>query len=655
TALKTADAGYLTRRLVDVSQDVVVTEEDCGTINGIEISALKEGEEIIEPLEDRIVGRFALDDIYNPITDEIIVESGEMIDEKVAREIGETPLESIRIRSVLTCETRRGVCVKCYGRHMATSKVVNVGEAVGIIAAQSIGEPGTQLTLRTFHIGGTASRIVETSEMHTKHAGIVRFSENMELSVREDKQKICLVRNARIDIIDENNRELAHYNVPYGSKVLVEDGEEVEKAQTLFTWDPYSDVILARKSGHVRFVDLIDDVTYSEETDELGRKQTTIVESKDRSLSPRIEIVDDSGKTIAPGIILPVGANLVVKDGQYVESGDTLVKIAKEIGKTRDITGGLPRVAELFEARKPKEPAVVTEIDGRVRFGKIRRGVREIIIEGSADEERSYKIPYGKHVIVHEGDLVSAGDRLCDGAVAPHDILRILGPGKVQEYLVNEIQEVYRLQGVRINDKHIEVIVRQMMQKIAIDDPGDTQYLEKDRVNKYEVFEENERVRNRVVVEDPGETDLRKGRLIRRKKLEQINEEVTENGGTAAKARQARLATFRPLLLGITRASLNTESFISAASFQETTRVLTDAATSAKIDYLRGLKENVIMGRLIPAGTGQKRYRDIIVKSENDVLVDERLAKKLPIEEAETPEGVSGEGSVETSEPVKTE
>ena len=651
TALKTADAGYLTRRLVDVSQDVVVTEPDCGTINGIEISALKEGEEIIEPLEDRIVGRFALDDIYNPITDEIIVESGEMINEKLAREIGETPLETIRIRSVLTCETRRGVCVKCYGRHMPTGKVVNEGEAVGIIAAQSIGEPGTQLTLRTFHIGGTASRIVETSEMNTKHAGFVRFSENLEFSDRKDGQQISLVRNARIDIIDDNNRELAHYNVPYGSKLLVEEGEEVEKGQTLFTWDPYSDVILARRSGNVHFVDLIDDVTYSEETDELGRKQTTIIESKDRSLSPRIEIVDDAGKVVAPGIILPVGANLVVKDGHYVESGDTLVKIAKEIGKTRDITGGLPRVAELFEARKPKDPAVVTEIDGRVKFGRIRRGIREIIIQGGAGDERTYKIPYGKHVIVHEGDYVTAGDRLCDGAVAPHDILRILGPGKVQEYLVNEIQEVYRLQGVRINDKHIEVIVRQMMQKVAIDDPGDTQYLEKDRVNKYEVFEENERVRNMVLVEDPGDTELRQGRIIRRSKLNKLNEQAKENGGEPAKSREARLATFRPLLLGITRASLNTESFISAASFQETTRVLTDAATSAKVDYLRGLKENVIMGRLIPAGTGQKRYREIIVDSENDVLVDERLARKRPEEEAE----VSSEDAVEASEPVKSE
>jgi DNA-directed RNA polymerase subunit beta' len=399
----------------------------------------------------------------------------------------------------------------------------------------------------------------------------------------------------------------------------------------------------------VKFVDLIDDVTYSEATDELGRKQTTIIESKDRSLSPRIEIVDDAGKTIAPGIILPVGANLVVKDGQYVESGDTLVKIAKEIGKTRDITGGLPRVAELFEARKPKDPAVVTEINGRVKFGKIRRGVREIVIEGEMGEERSYKIPYGKHVIVHEGDRVAAGDRLCDGAVAPHDILRILGPGKVQEYLVNEIQEVYRLQGVRINDKHIEVIVRQMMQKIAIEDPGDTQYLEKDRVNKYEVFEENDRVRNMLVIDDPGDTGLREGRLIKPAKISQINEETEADGGEPAKTRAARLATFRPLLLGITRASLNTESFFSAASFQETTRVLTDAATSAKVDHLRGLKENVIMGRLIPAGTGQKKYKDIIVDSTNDVLVDERLAKKMPEESV-------GDGeAVEESETVKTE
>ncbi|MCF7803251.1 MAG: DNA-directed RNA polymerase subunit beta' [Candidatus Marinimicrobia bacterium] len=649
TALKTADAGYLTRRLVDVSQDVVIAEEDCGTINGLEITALKEGEEIIEPLEDRILGRFAVDDVYNPITDEMIVGAGEMIDEDVAHEIGETALEEVRIRSVLTCETRRGVCIKCYGRHLATNKVVNIGESVGIIAAQSIGEPGTQLTLRTFHIGGTASRIVETSEMTSKHAGTVRFSDNIELSEREDGDRICLVRNGRIDIIDENNRELAHYNVPYGSKLLVEDEDEVEKGQTLFAWDPYSDIILARRSGYVKFIDLIDDVTYSEETDELGRKQSTIIESKDRDLSPRIEIVDEEGETIAPGIILPVGANLVVKDGQEVEAGDTLVKIAKEIGKTRDITGGLPRVAELFEARKPKNPAVVSEIDGRVKFGRIRRGVREIIVVGDAGDERSYKIPYGKHVIVHEGDRISAGDRLCDGAVAPHDILRILGPGKVQEYLVNEIQEVYRLQGVRINDKHIEVIVRQMMQKVAIEEPGDTKYLEKDRINRYEFFEENERIRNMVVVEEPGDTGLRKGRVIKRNRLEQLNTETEEEGGEPAKMRAARLATFRPLLLGITRASLNTESFMSAASFQETTRVLTDAATSAKIDHLRGLKENVIMGRLIPAGTGQKHYKNIIVDSENDVLVDERLAKKQP------EEGVAEEELEETSEPVESE
>ena len=650
TALKTADAGYLTRRLVDVSQDVVVSEQDCGTINGIEIEALKEGEEIIEPLEDRIVGRVALDDIYNPISDDMIVPAGGLIDETLAHQIGEAPIESVRIRSVLTCETRRGVCVKCYGRHLATGKVVNVGEAVGIIAAQSIGEPGTQLTLRTFHIGGTASRIVESSEMITKHAGNVEFSENLEYSEREDGRKIVLVRNSRIDIIDENNRELAHYNVPYGSILEVDNDESVEKGQTLFTWDPYSDVILARESGYVKFVDLVEDLTYSEETDELGKKQRTIIESKDRNLSPRIEIVDDDGKTVAPGIILPIGANLIVKDGQEVEAGDTLVKIAKEIGKTRDITGGLPRVAELFEARKPKDPAVVTEVDGRVKFGRIRRGVREIIIENEAlSEKKSYKIPYGKHVIVHEGDLVKAGDRLCDGSVAPHDILRILGPGKVQEYLVNEIQEVYRLQGVRINDKHIEVIVRQMLQKVQIDDPGDSKYLEKDRINKYEFFEENDRIRDRVVVEDPGDTELRNGRLITRGKLEQANQDVADNGGNPAKVRAARLATFRPLLLGITRASLNTESFISAASFQETTRVLTDAATSAKIDYLRGLKENVIMGRLIPAGTGQKRYSNIIVDSVNDVLVDEALAKKVP-EPEEVEEETGAEAGVETTE-----
>ena len=622
TALKTADAGYLTRRLVDVAQDVVAAEEDCGTIRGLDTTALKEAEEIIEPLEDRVLGRVALDDVRDPITNELLVKSGEEIDEAAAERIGRSSVQSVRVRSVLTCESRRGICAKCYGRNLTTGKMVTIGEAVGIMAAQSIGEPGTQLTLRTFHIGGTASRIAAESHMAAKITGRVRFEPSLVLSAARDEGYVTMTRNGKMSLLDQSDRVVITYNVPYGAKVLVEEGQHVEANQHLFLWDPYTDVIIATHSGLVRFEEIISNVTFREEADEAGRKQRVVIESRDRKLTPKVNIVSKSGKKTYAAVTIPIRSNLVVRDGDAVAAGDVLVKIPKEIGKTRDITGGLPRVAELFEARKPKEPAVVSEIDGTVEFGKMRRGVREILVESPQGETRKYSIPYGKHVLVHPGDFVRAGERLSEGAVVPQDILDILGAGKVQEYLVDEIQEVYRLQGVRINDKHIEVIVRQMMQKVLIEDPGDTDYLEGDRVNKMEFYAENERIAGLVVVTSAGESKFAVGEVMEKERFGRTNERLEKVDKKPAKARRAKPATSQPLLMGITRASLNTESFISAASFQETTRVLTDAAVSGRIDQLRGLKENVIMGRLIPAGTGLGRYRDLIVSSKHDIEMD---------------------------------
>ncbi|MFQ6606754.1 MAG: DNA-directed RNA polymerase subunit beta' [Fidelibacterota bacterium] len=629
TALKTADAGYLTRRLVDVAQDVVVYEEDCGTINGIVISDLKEGEEIIEPLADRVLGRTILDDFI--IDGEVKIKANQVISEKEADIISNSNVGSIRIRSVLTCESLRGVCAKCYGWNLSTHRLVNLGTAVGIQAAQSIGEPGTQLTLRTFHIGGTATRIIEQSEMRAKRGGKVQFSEDLEVAETIDeagtKVTRCMVRNGKITILDSNNIERAFYNVPYGANMLVSDGEKVKAGTILFQWDPYTDIILARETGIVRLRDFIEGDTYSVEAVEGGKKQMVIREAKDRRLSPHIEIVNKDGKILAGGTILPVKASLVINDGQKVQRGQTLVKIPRDIAKTRDITGGLPRVAELFEARRPSNPAVVSEIDGRVKFGETKRGIRTILIEGSNDEVRKYSIPYGKHVIVHEGDYITAGTQLCEGAISPSDVLSILGPGKVREYLVNEIQEVYRLQGVKINDKHIEVIVRQMMQKVSIVDPGDSDFLPEDRVNRAEFFRSNNELKSMVVITDPGDSDLEEGALIKKTELRDINEALKEAGKKPAKSRKTKPTTFEPLLMGITRASLNTDSFISAASFQETTRVLTDASSAGKTDYLRGLKENVAVGRLIPAGTGTPRLKNILVETVSAEQPEETVAK----------------------------
>ncbi|MFL3050075.1 MAG: DNA-directed RNA polymerase subunit beta' [Candidatus Neomarinimicrobiota bacterium] len=639
TALKTADAGYLTRRLVDVAQDVVIMEQDCGTINGVWVSDLKEGEEIIEPISERIRGRVIQEDVY--VEGELTLKSGTQIDNAISDSFNNYEVDRVFIRSVLTCEALRGVCVKCYGTDLNTNNPVAMGSSVGIVAAQSIGEPGTQLTLRTFHIGGTASRIIEESEMKSKRDGVVEFSENLEFAEIVDSDegsglsiKRVLVRNSSIKIVDSKGG-ISVYNVPYGSTLEVENGRKIKAGRILFTWDPYTDVILARHSGTVNFIDMVEGETYHEEAVEGGKKQLVTIEAKNRRLSPHLDILDNSGNTIAGGTILPVKAVLIIRDGQKVKSGEVLVKIAKDIGKTRDITGGLPRVAELFEARKPSAPAVVTEIDGLVKFGEVKRGIREIIVEGAHDISKKYKVPYGRHVIVHENDRVGAGDRLCEGAISPEDILNILGAERVQEYLVNEIQEVYRLQGVRINDKHIEVIVRQMMQKVELEDAGDSMFLAADRVNRTELNRENDRVLKSGVITDPGGSSFLEGDLIGKSEQLELNKQLKEEGKAVIKTRKAQAATSHPLLLGITRASLNTESFISAASFQETTRVLTDASTEGRSDRLLGLKENVILGRLIPAGTGFKDAKDPLVKkisnepeevepSDSEELVEEK-------------------------------
>ncbi|MFQ6031316.1 MAG: DNA-directed RNA polymerase subunit beta', partial [Candidatus Zixiibacteriota bacterium] len=578
TALKTADAGYLTRRLVDVAQDVIITEEDCGTILGLNVGALKEGEEVIESLKDRILGRVALEDVYDPITGELLAKGGEEIDEDAAARIDESGTEMVKIRSVLTCESRRGVCAKCYGRNLATGKMVSLGEAVGVIAAQSIGEPGTQLTLRTFHIGGTAARIEEQSKVTAKSDGKVVYK-NIRSLPRKDGSLVVLGREGEMSLVDKEGRVRAKYNVPYSATLRVKDKQRVEKDGVLFEWDPYTNTILSDHSGRVKFVDIIENESFREELDETtGLRQRVIVEQREKLLHPHIMILDGRGRKLG-NYSIPTGAHLLVHDGEKIEAGDILVKIPREISKTRDITGGLPRVAELFEARKPKDPAVVSEIDGIVEFGKIIRGSTQILVKGDGGEIREYIIPLGKPLWVLVGDWVRAGGRLCEGPVDPHDILSIKGVNDVQEYLENEIQEVYRLQGVKMNDKHIEVIVRQMLQKVKVEEIGDTNFLEGEQVDKNRFREENEKV-------------------------------IAEGGEPA---------TFQPLLLGITKASLSTESFISAASFQETTRVLTEATINGKTDYLVGLKENVIIGHLIPAGTGLERYRNIHIKEKEEV------------------------------------
>jgi DNA-directed RNA polymerase subunit beta' len=576
TALKTADAGYLTRRLVDVSQDVTVTSEDCGTILGLEMTALKEGEDIIEPLGDRIVGNVALEDVYDPIDGELLVSAGNLIDEEASESIEDAGIQSVKIRSVLTCESKRGICRMCYGRNLATMLMVDIGEAVGILAAQSIGEPGTQLTLRTFHIGGTAARIAAQTQRKSKIDGTVELDRVTTVDT-PNEERIVTSREGQIILKTAEGLVRSRLSVPYGASLSVDAGQAIEAGDLLFSWDPYSEPIVADSTGHIHFVDIVEEQTMREELDEsTGRRQMTITEDREKRLHPTIQIWrtktrTNEAKNKLREFIIPVGAQLTLSDGAEVKPGDTIAKISREVYKTRDITGGLPRVAELFEARRPKDPAVITEIDGGVTFGDIKRGKREIIIEPEAGDPRTYDVPVGKHLRVHEGDQVRAGDRLSEGPINPHDILRIKGPRAVQEYLLNEIQEVYRLQGVKINDKHIGVIVRQMLQKVRVTDPGETDLLEGENVDRVEFREANQR-------------GMQEG-------LEPARSE--------------------PLLLGITKASLTTESFISAASFQETTRVLTDAAVRGARDDLRGLKENIIIGHLIPAGTGIHRYHDV--------------------------------------------
>jgi len=635
TALKTADAGYLTRRLVDVAQDVIVTEPDCGTLRGLTATALKNNEETVENLSDRILGRTALHDIYHPSTAELIVNAGVEITEDVAKLIEESPIEAVEIRSVLTCESKHGVCAKCYGRNLATGRMVQKGEAIGVIAAQSIGEPGTQLTLRTFHVGGIASNIASASKINAKYSGILEIDElrSVPYSSSSDGKSFFVVvgRSAEMRIVDKNSRiVLTSQHIPYGANLYFQSGQEVESGELISEWDPYNAVIISDSPGKVVFNSLIEGVTYRTDSDEqTGYYEKVIIETRDKAKNPSISIVDDSGE-ILRSFDMPVGAHIVVADEQVIPAGKTIAKIPRAFGKSGDITGGLPRITELFEARNPSDPAIVSEIDGVVSFGKkVKRGNREVIISSKTGDEKRYLIPLSKQILAQENDFVKAGTPLSDGPITPADILAIKGPTAVQEYIVNEVQEVYRLQGVKINDKHFEVIVRQMMRKVTVEDPGDTSFLEDDVVNRIDFIEENDNIFGTKVVEDPGDSSLRPGQIISFRKLRDENSQLKRRDKKLIAARDARGATARQQLQGITKASLQTKSFISAASFQETTKVLNDAAVRAKTDVLSGLKENVIVGHLIPAGTGLRDYENIIVGSmdEYNLLVASKSKK----------------------------
>ncbi|MFW5851125.1 MAG: DNA-directed RNA polymerase subunit beta', partial [Bacteroidota bacterium] len=621
TALKTADAGYLTRRLVDVSQDVVISQEDCGTLRGLIATDIKNNDDIVESLYERILGRTCVHDIIHPNTGELILESGNEITEKTARLIEESPIEEVEIRSVLTCESKKGVCAKCYGRNLTTARMVQKGEAVGVIAAQSIGEPGTQLTLRTFHVGGTASNIAAESTIISKHNGVAEIDDlRMVSGTDEDGEKINIVigRLGELKIIDENTGiVLTSQNIPYGSKLYINPGDKVTKGQLLCKWDPYNASIISESGGEIAFENVIEGMTFKKEADEqTGFEEKIIIESKNKAKNPIIKILDKAGKTLHT-YNLPVGSHISVNDGDDVKSGDTLVKIPRAVGKSGDITGGLPRVTELFEARNPSNPAVVSEIDGEVSFGKIKRGNREIIVQSKTGETKKYLVPLSKQILVQENDYVKAGMSLSEGAITPSDILAIKGPTKVQEYIVNEVQEVYRLQGVKINDKHFEVIVRQMMRKIEIVDPGDSKFLEKQIIDKWIFMEENDWIYDKKIVVDAGDSETFKpGQITTLRKLRDENSQLKRKDLKLVQVRDAHPATGSQILQGITRAALQTTSFISAASFQETTKVLNEAAIHGKIDFLEGLKENVIVGHKIPAGTGLKEYEKIIVGSQ---------------------------------------
>ncbi len=621
TALKTADAGYLTRRLVDVAQDVVINATDCGTLRGIVATSLKKNDEVVEPLFDRILGRTSVHDVYVPETDNLIVAAGELISEDVANAIDKAGIEEVEIRSVLTCEMRRGVCSKCYGRNLATHRSAQHGDAVGVVAAQSIGEPGTQLTLRTFHVGGTASNIADISDMKAKANGKLEIDELRTIDKKNADgtiRRVVVGRSAELKITDEKTGiVIMNANIPYGSEMVIENNTKVKKGDVICKWDPYNAVIVSEVSGKVVFDSIVEGVTYREEVDEqTGFTEKVITESRDKKKNPAIHIVDVKTKEVLREYSLPVDAHIAVNEGDKIEAGEILVKIPRVAGKTGDITGGLPRVTELFEARNPSNPAVVSEIDGIAEYGKIKRGNREIQITSKTGEVRKYLVPLSKHILVQENDFVRAGQPLSDGAITPNDILNIEGPTKVQEYIVNEIQEVYRLQGVKINDKHFEVIVRQMMLKAEIVDAGDTRFLEGQSVHKADIMEENDAIYGMKVVVDAGDsTSLKAGQIVSARRLRDENSQLKRADKNLVDARDAVPATSTPLLQGITRASLQTQSFISAASFQETTKVLNEAAISGKEDHLLGLKENVIVGHLIPAGTGVRDFQKMIVAS----------------------------------------
>ena len=639
TALKTADAGYLTRRLVDVSQDVIINEFDCGTLRGLIATAIKKNEEVVETLYERVLGRTTVHDVYHPLTGDLIIESGQEITEDIAAVIEESPLDQVEIRSVLTCESARGVCSKCYGRNLSTGKMVQIGESVGVIAAQSIGEPGTQLTLRTFHVGGTASNITAESSVIAKYDGKIEIDE-LRTVQREDpdtgeKVDVVIGRLAELRILDKNTGiSLTTHNIPYGSTLYTKEGTEVKKGDLICQWDPYNALIISEVDGNVKFENVIEGVTYREESDEqTGFKEKVIVESRDRTKNPIVKISDSKGTEKTYN--LPVGSHIAVSEGDKVKAGQVLVKIPRAVGKSGDITGGLPRVTELFEARNPSNPAVVSEIDGEVAFGKIKRGNREIIITSKAGEVKKYLVPLSKQILVQENDYVRAGIPLSDGATTPSDILAIKGPTKVQEYIVNEVQEVYRMQGVKINDKHFEIIVRQMMRKVEIIDPGDTKFLEKQVVDKLDFMNENDWIYGKKVIVDVGDsTSYRQGQIITARKLRDENSILKRKDMKVIEARDAVPATSAQELQGITKAALQTNSFISAASFQETTKVLNEAAIFGRVDQLEGLKENVIVGHLIPAGTGIRKYNNLVVGSKEEY---ERLTAAGESGEVEEP------------------
>ena len=617
TALKTADAGYLTRRLVDVSQDIIINENDCGTLRGIKMQALKDNEDVIESLEDRIIGRVSMHEIIDPISDDLICEPNQLITDDIAKKIAETSIEEVEIRSVLTCETERGVCAKCYGRDMSKTGLVQVGEAVGVIAAQSIGEPGTQLTLRTFHVGGTASRMEADSQHKAKFDGKIEF-ENLRVVDYDDGEEthsVVLSRAGEMKIIGEDSKILNTYNVPYGSEMMVEEGDKVLKGMPLCKWDPYNALIFSEIDGKIEYKDIIEEVTYTADTDsQTGHREKVIIDSRDRSLVPTLVVKGEEDKIRES--TLPVETHITVEDGEKVQAGQILAKIPRAASKSKDITAGLPRVTELFEARSPSDPAAVSEIDGIVRMGGRKRGSQEVIVESKdGTDEKTYLISLSKHILVQENDFVKAGQALSDGTIPAQEILNIMGPYAVQSYLVNEIQEVYRLQGVKINDKHIEVIVRTMMQKVEVTDPGDTMYLEGDKVDRFELNNKNDELIGKFVVTDPGGSEQKLGAILDRRRVREINNELIGAGKEELQTREAEPAISKPILLGITRAALSTESWLSAASFQETTKVLTQASIEAKKDLLRGLKENVVVGHKVPAGTGLLKYDELIVGS----------------------------------------